>query len=71
MEKFLPIYDVEIMDEDHNREIMPSKHFVFLMHYCKAPYYIRKNGIIFLDEDEALIFKLCDGDIDNVKTVTD
>ena len=50
---------------------MPSKHYVFLTRYCKAPYYIGMKSIVFFDEDEALIFKLCDGDIDNVKTVTD
>ena len=70
LSKHYPHYDVEILDETRNRKNMPSKHYVFLTRYCKAPYYIGMNEITFFDEDEALIFKLCDGDIDNVETVT-
>lgn len=69
LSKHYPHYDVEILDTTQNRKNMPSKHYVFLTRYCKAPYYIGMNTIVFFDEDEALIFKLCDGDIDNVETV--
>ena len=71
LKDFFPTFDVDIMDKEQSKKNMPSKHFVFLMKYCKAPYYIRNNGVIFLDEEEALIFKLCDGDIANVKNVTE
>ena len=62
---------VEVMDKTKTKKNMPSKHFVFLTRYCKGPYYIATHEIIFFDEDEAFIFKMCDGDIDNVKSVSD
>lgn len=62
---------VEIMDKKQSRKKMPAKHFVFLTRYCKGPYYIGTHEIVFFEEDEAFIFKMCDGDIDNVKTVAD
>ena len=68
---YYPHYMVEIMDKDQTRANMPSKHYVFLGRQCKAPYYIGMHEIIFFDEDEAFIFKMCDGDIDNVKTISD
>lgn len=48
----------------------PSKHFLFLSKFCRKPYYIGKDKIIFFDEEEALLFKLCDGDVDNVQQVS-
>lgn len=62
---------VEVLDRTKTKKNMPSKHFVFLTRYCKGPYYIATHEIIFFDEDEAFIFKMCDGDIDNVKEVAD
>lgn len=62
---------VDILDETQTKKHMVAKHFVFLTRYCNGPYYIGKNKIIFFDEDEAFIFKLCGGDIDNVKKVSD
>lgn len=62
---------VEVMDKTQSKKTMPAKHFVFLTRYCKGPYYIGAHQITFFDEDEAFIFKMCDGDIDNVKTVAD
>lgn len=46
-----------------------SKHFIFLARFCRMPYYIGTNRIVFFDEQEAMLFKLCDGDIDNVSKV--
>lgn len=48
---------------------MPSKHYVFLTQFCRKPYYIGSKMIIFFDEEEAFLFKLCDGDINNVKAI--
>lgn len=66
-----PSHIVHIVDKSRTRDKMPSKHYVFLTRYCKAPYYIGLTAISFFDEEEAMVFKLCDGDIDNVKKITD
>lgn len=68
---YLPCHVVDIVDKTQSLKTMPSKHFVFLSKYSKLPYYMGKNSITFFDEDAAFLFKLCDGDIDNVKKVTD
>ena len=52
-----------------DKSTMPGKHFIFLARFCRKPYYIGTNKIFFFDEEEAFLFKLCDGDIDNVKEV--
>lgn len=47
-----------------------SKHLIFLARFCRQPYYIYgSDHIAFFDEEEAFIFKLCDGDIDNVEQI--
>lgn len=43
-----------------------AKHYLFLNRYCKKPYFIEAGKVIFFDEHEAMVFKLCDGDFDNV-----
>ena len=68
---FYPCHAIDVVDKNQSKKTMPSKHYVFLGKYCKMPYYIGEHHITVLDEDAAFLFKLCDGDIDNVKTVTD
>ena len=70
LNKCFASFKVDILDQTRSRERMPSKHFVFLTRYCKAPYYIGRQYITFFDEEEALVFKLCDGDIENVTSVS-
>ncbi len=65
----LPCYEVDVIEKLDKRK-MPGKHFIFLARFCRRPYYIGKNKITFFDEEEAFIFKLCDGDIENVKEVS-
>ena len=60
---------VEVLAGSDKREI-PAKNYIFLARYCKAPYYIGTDKLVFFDEDEAFLFKLCDGDIENVDQVT-
>lgn len=62
-----PHYVVKIIDGP-DKSLMPSKHFIFLARYCKSPYYIGSDQIVFFDEQEAFVFKMCDGNIDNVKS---
>ena len=64
-----PYYTVEVLDGLDKKEL-PSKHYIFLARYCKNPYYIGTDKIIFLDEEEAFVFKMCDGNIDNVKDIS-
>lgn len=68
---YLPCNVVDIVDKTQSITTMPSKHYVFLSKYSKLPYYMGKHTITFFDEEAAFLFKLCDGDIDNVKKVTD
>ncbi len=65
----LPCFEVDVV-EKLDKSKMPGKHFIFLARYCKRPYYIGTNKIFFFDEEEAFIFKLCDGDIENVKEIS-
>jgi len=67
---YLPSNKVDVLIENQNRKTMPSKHYVFLTRYNKMPYYIGGKYITFFDEDAAFLFKMCDGDIENVKEVT-
>ncbi len=69
LKQYYPHFNVEVLDKKPKAEI-PAKHYVFLAKYCKKPYYIGTNKIIFFDQEEAFIFKMCDGDIDNVKEVS-
>lgn len=67
--KIYPYFVVDVL-EGLDKHIMPSKHYLFLARYCKKPYYISQDKIIFFDEQEAFIFKMCDGNIDNVKEIS-
>ena len=49
--------------------IRTSGHFIFLARFCRQPYHIGATTITFFDEEEAFLFKLCDGDVDNVQAV--
>ena len=67
-----PSYTVDSKSEFDSvpgREVRKSKHYIFLARFCRKPYYISRDQIIFFDEEEAFLFKLCDGDIDNVQEV--
>lgn len=69
LRNYFPSYYVE-WQENIVPEQLPSKHLYWLTKYCKQAYYIGRDKIIFFDEDDALIFKLCDSDMDIVKEVT-
>jgi hypothetical protein len=60
--EMLPSYEVWI-PEDRRK----SKHYLFLNRYCKEPYYIEPGKAVFFNENEAMVFKLCDGDLDNLE----
>jgi len=47
-----------------------SGHYIFLARFCRKPYHIALDTIIFFDEEEAFLFKMCDGDVDNVKEIS-
>lgn len=67
-ENGLKAHAVDMIKETKKSEI-PSKHYIFLAKYCRKPYYIGSNKIYFFDEEEAFLFKMCDGDIENVSQV--
>ena len=69
LRKYYPCHEVEVPITEKRKNI-PAKHYLFLARFCRKPYYIGKKKIIFFDEEEGFLFKLCDGDIDNVKTVS-
>lgn len=69
LKQYYPHFVVDVFDKKPKAEI-PAKHYVFLAKFCKKPYYIGTNRIIFFDQEEAFIFKMCDGDVDNVKEVS-
>ena len=62
-------HPIHVVDLTEARRAFPSKHFIFLARFCRKPYYIGTDNIYFLDEEEAFLFKMCDGDIENVKSV--
>ena len=70
LKEYYTIHTVEVLGK-LEKDNMPSKHFVYLSKYCKFPYYIGTNRVMFLNEEEAFIFKMVDGDIDNVKDISD
>jgi len=68
--QFKKKYKYYIVNSPSNKDNpRKSKHILFLTNYCKFPYYIGNNNIMFFDKEEALVFRLCDGDIDNVQKV--
>lgn len=67
LESLTTCYDIE---SDPGSEPRPSKHYLFLARFCRKPYYIGLKKITFFDEEEAFLFKLCDGNIDNVQEVS-
>ncbi len=67
LETLVTCYDI---DSDPGSEPRPSKHYLFLARFCRKPYYIGLKKITFFDEEEAFLFKLCDGNIDNVQEVS-
>lgn len=66
--KFYPCYEVDVLEKIEKSQI-PTKHYLFLARFCRKPYYIGTNKIVFFDEEEAFLFKMCDGDIDNVSKI--
>lgn len=62
-------YTIHVVELSELKRDFPAKHFIFLARFCRKPYYIGSDKIHFLDEEEAFLFKMCDGDIENVKTV--
>lgn len=56
----LPHHTV-LIPEDHRK----AKHYLFLSKYCREPYFIEPGRAVFFDEQEAMVFRLCDGDFDN------
>jgi len=58
-----------IVDSVTDTGVRASKHYIFLSRFCRQPYYIAPSIIVFFDEEEAFLFKLCDGDVDNVAEV--
>lgn len=65
---YIPCHQVDVIKK-LDKSKMAGKHFIFLARFCRRPYYIGTNKIFFFDDEEAFLFKLCDGDIDNVKEV--
>ena len=68
LKECIPYFEVEVLDKN-NIKSMPGKHFIYLARFCRKPYYIGVREIVFFDEEEAFIFKLCDGDIENVREI--
>lgn len=64
----LKCYKVDVVGQKKSE--IPFKHYHYLAKFCRKPYYIGENYIMFFDEEEAFLFKLCDGSIDNVKEVS-
>lgn len=69
LKKIFEPFEVEVVDQKSKRQI-PSKHYVFLAKFCRKPYYIGNRRIVFFDDEEAFLFKMCDGDIDNVQEIS-
>lgn len=62
-------FPYHIVESDPGPEHRTSGHYLFLAQFCRQPYHIGLKTITFFDEEEAFLFKLCDGNIDNVKDV--
>lgn len=60
------MHTVRLSEKDRRK----AKHYIFLSKYCKEPYYIDPEKVVFCDEHEAMVFKLCDGDFDNVNEIS-
>lgn len=71
LRNYMPEFIVDVLNPKNPGKnlTLPGKHFIYLARFCRKPYYIGANEIIFFDEEEAFIFKLCDGDIENVKEI--
>ncbi len=67
--KYFESYDIEWSD-NIVPEQLPSKHLYWLTTECKQLYYIGRDKIVFFDKNDAIIFKLCDGDMDTIEKVT-
>ena len=65
-QKFFTGHLVNAIDVEHQRK---SGDYIFLARFCRMPYYIAHTYIMFFDEEEAFLFKLCDGNVDNVKDI--
>ena len=62
-------FSYHIVDSNSENMVRTSGHFIFLARFCRQPYHIGTKTITFFDEEEAFLFKLCDGDVDNVQAV--
>jgi hypothetical protein len=69
MKKIFKPFEVEVIDQKSKRQI-PSKHYVYLAKFCRKPYYIGNHRIVFFDDEEAFLFKMCDGDVDVVQEIS-
>ena len=65
--RHFPYHVVDSKSETNGRT---SGHYIFLARFCRKPYYIGLKRITFFDEEEAFLFKMCDGDVDNVKEIS-
>ena len=65
--RHFPYYTVESKPVPEQRT---SGHYIFLARFCRKPYHIGLDTITFFDEEEAFLFKMCDGDVDNVKEIS-
>lgn len=41
-----------------------SKHVLWLARNCKHLYYVGSNSIVLFDKDEAILFKMCDANLE-------
>lgn len=67
--KLFPDFDRHEVETPYMLKDFPPKFYLFLSKTCERPYYIGNHNIIFVDENEAFTFKLCDGDIDTWRAV--
>ncbi len=66
---FKKTFPYHIVDSKPGQEKRTSGHYIFLARFCRQPYHIGTKTITFFDEEEAFLFKLCDGNVDNVQAV--
>lgn len=62
-------FSYHVVDSNPGPGHRTSGHYIFLARFCREPYHIGSEAITFFDDEEAFLFKLCDGDVDNVKDV--
>jgi len=67
LKKIYPIYEVKWSERIAPAQI-PVKHIIWLSNKCTQLYYVGINSITLYDKDEAIMFKMCDADLEIISS---